>query len=401
MRAAGVAQASASRPPIPAPHPGPEFRGLFCCPSAHLRARTTETGSLTMSRRAREELSLLQRRHEPDLSPNPTWNIRMLVRLREIASMQAALILTRELSRLGRESELRKRVAIGDLLRLRAGVYVQTAEWEALDIDARYRTRVRAAAAVSPSGTQFSHDSAAALWRLPRTGAWSRDIHVVTEPTPGGTSRCGIRHHGHGLDPRPSMIDGVAVTSLARTLVDVAASADFVHAIVKLDAGLRRAGGTEHGNLSYETGPDKTDLFCLLESRTPFRGAVRARRAIEFADGHSGSALESYFRVQCHALGLPAPTLQAPFYDEQGLIGYTDFFWPHLGLIIEIDGASKYGSARRFQRGIDPAEIVRLEKLREDRLRRVSNDFARPPWPVVKDLRALATFLNRHGLWGR
>lgn len=124
-------------------------------------------------------------------------------------------------------------------MRVATGVYIDSAEWNALDRDARYRTRVRSAALRSSHGTQFSHDSAAALYRLPSIGSWPQQVHELTVRSAGGTSRRGIRRHGLGLDDDPRLIGEVSVTSLARTIVDLSCTTSFVRAVAMADVALR------------------------------------------------------------------------------------------------------------------------------------------------------------------
>jgi hypothetical protein len=111
----------------------------------------------------------------------------------------------------------------------------------------------------------------------------------------------------------------------------------------------------------------------------------------------SESPGESISRVQFHLLGFPPPELQVPFYDEQGLIGYADFYWPELDLVGEFDGDVKY-LGETYRRGRLPEEVVKAEKDREDRMRRVVRAFDRWDWEVALDQRRLALRLRPHGL---
>lgn len=218
------------------------------------------------------------------------------------------------------------------------------------------------------------------------------------ERRPGGRSRAGLKYHGLGVDLDPSIIDDVTVTSLTRTLLDVAAQPSFSRAVAMVDAGIRPA---EEGSFLHTLGmpqPPREHLLLLHEQRLPHFASTRAGRVLEFADDRSGSPGESLFRCQCHVLGLPAPELQVPFSDEDGLIGYADFYWRHLGLVVEIDGDVKYSAQRKYQLDLTPEQILLAEKKREDRMRRVVKDFARPPMTTVRDRRRLAGFLARHGL---
>ena len=304
------------------------------------------------------------------------------------------LYLAREALRLGTDRELRHGAATGLLTRVGVGVYVSTDQWSSMPPDEQYRTRVRGAGAVSAPRTQFSHDSAAALWRLPSVGRWPQVSHQLAPAQPGGSSRTQIRRHEVGLDPLSTRIDGTTVTSLARTVVDMACTTSMLRAVVMADAALRTPDATEWNRVPTSTA----ELHAVLESLLPYRGHARAGRVISFATGLAESPGESFARVQFHALGLPAPELQVPFYDELGLIGIADFYWRHLGLICEFDGLSKYGVLRRYQRGMTTQQVVIDEKKREDRMRRVSDDFVRLDWPTVQDRRTLAAHLRPHGL---
>lgn len=295
------------------------------------------------------------------------------------------LFLSAEAERLGTARELRRRAYAGHLVRVRRGVYVDAAAWASLDGDERYLTLVRSAALVSAPDSQFSRESAAVLWGLPMIGSWPTVAHELVDPRPGGTSRVGIRRHALGLDPSAVTTCGVTHTSLSRTLVDVACALPFGSAVPMLDAGLRM-------------GAERTGLREILDALLPYPGATRGRRALEFASPLSESPGESFTRVQCHALGLPPPQLQVPFSDARGLIGYADFYWPHLDLVVEFDGASKYSAHRLYQRTVTLEELVLAEKDREDRMRRVVKRFVRLRWPVVKDRRLLAQRLMEEGL---
>jgi len=142
----------------------------------------------------------------------------------------------------------------------------------------------------------------------------------------------------------------------------------------------------------------KHQLLQALGSLLPYPGSARARLAIDFADGCSGSPAESFCRVQFHALGLPAPELQVEISDEFGSIGFADFYWRHLGLVCEYDGRSKYGAFRQFQRNISAEQVLWQEKVREDRMRRVVKGFARLTSETVRDRHALADYLRTYGL---
>lgn len=87
------------------------------------------------------------------------------------------------------------------------------------------------------------------------------------------------------------------------------------------------------------------------------------------------TVLETFSRLALTERGLPEPVLQQAFYDEAGLIGYADMWWPGLRVIGEADGAVKYASR---------ADIVK-EKVREDRLRATGEAVVRWTFEEIED----------------
>jgi hypothetical protein len=302
-----------------------------------------------------------------------------------VMTAQPPLFLYREALRLGTSRQLTSAHRSGSLTRLARGAYIETAAWMSLTPDEKYRARVRAAAAISPPESQFCLDSAAALWRLPSIGPWPATAHELVAPSSGGTSRVGIRRYARGRDSSPALIDDVTVTSLARTIVDMSGTTPFVRAVTMADHALRM-------------GLAKHEITRVIDALEPYRGLGRARRVVEFASEQSESPGESFSRVQFLALGYPPPELQVEFFDEQGSIGFVDFFWRELGLVAEFDGRSKYGALRKYQRDMSLEQILLSEKDREDRLRRVARSFVRLDWVKVSDRRRLAGFLRPAGL---
>ena len=92
-------------------------------------------------------------------------------------------------------------------------------------------------------------------------------------------------------------------------------------------------------------------------------------------------------------MGLPAPQLQVEFRDARGLIGFADFWWEELNLIGEFDGYIKYSDPRHL-RGRTPAQALRDEKTREDRLRAVGPRVARWGWTEALSPRELRGILK-------
>lgn len=233
------------------------------------------------------------------------------------------------------------------------------------------------------------------MWRLPMIGKWPTVAHQVVSQSSGGSSRVGIQRHAIGLDPDALTIEHVMVTSLERTIIDVAGTSNFVTAVGMTDRALAGIGVTADLPAHATT---KSRLMDALDARQSLRGATRARRVIEFATNQAQSPLESLARVQFALLGYPPPMLQVAFADEEGHIGTTDFFWPEHRLVVEADGLKKYGKERLFQRDLPDIEVFLAEKRREDRIRRQVRSFARIDWALAIDSAALAEHLAPHGL---
>lgn len=306
-------------------------------------------------------------------------------------------VLSRAARRAGEERSLARRERAGDLVRLRPGVYVSAETWNGLGPDARFRALVFAAAEVVRPGTQFAGDAAAALLRLPSLGPWPSRVQALGGRAAGGRSSSGIERRSAPLDSNPLTMNGASITPLGRTVVDVSARSTFPRSVCMVDHAMRIPvdGEFRHGNKLASVTAE--ELLAVSASLAPFSGRTKAELAIRFGRGESGSIGESLSRAQMYLLGLPAPQLQVPFYDADGLIGYVDFYWPELDLIGEFDGRVKYNN-RWYLRGQLPEEVVWAEKLREDRLRAVARDLVRWTWEIALSAPKLAARLAGHGL---
>lgn len=305
------------------------------------------------------------------------------------------LIRRRDFAAIGAESALKAAVERGHVRRVVAGIYVASAVAESWDADARFRATVHATAMRHPDET-FSHFSAAALWRLPNLEPWPARAEAVVDVSTGGRSTEVLRRRAIGRPTSPELVDRVAVTDLARTVVDVGSIGRFSQAVAIADAAL--AGSTDIDGL--DRAPIRTEtLHETLTTRVSQRGVTRCRRVIEFADGASGSPGESLSRVAIHMLGFAAPRLQEPFFDDEGLIGYVDFWWPEFGVIGEFDGHGKYLRSE-LRNGRSIGEVVVAEKRREDRLRALPEvrTVTRWGWVDARSLRRLESALQRAGL---
>lgn len=307
--------------------------------------------------------------------------------------VEAALIIATEHGRVATiESMLRTELARGSIVRLRRGVYAHTALWQQLSPTERYQAFVIGVARGAPQRPVLSHSSAAALLGLPRVEPWPGVVHELVERGGGGHSRPGRQQHSLGLNAEDIISrDGLLLTTLERTLVDLAASSSTFSAVAAIDAALHM--GRRFGAPAMIT---KGALLEVWERMLPFRGSIRAKELLEFGDGLSGSVNESNSRVTMARLGLPAPELQRVWLID-GAEYDTDFYFPSVDAIGEADGRGKYVDPMMLA-GRTPAEAVYDEKIREDALRRRARAFTRWDYAIGMSLPRLGARLAEIGV---
>ncbi|BDZ65262.1 type IV toxin-antitoxin system AbiEi family antitoxin domain-containing protein [Agromyces mangrovi Wang et al. 2018] len=277
----------------------------------------------------------------------------------------------------------------GRLIRLRRGAYVDASRWAAMRPEARHAQLVRATSDFARTRTSpVSHLSAAAMHGLPIVGRVPRGVHVWSGSARGGSSSTGLISHRAGTQPETTSVDGIAVTSLARTVVDVASTEQFGTAVCVLDSALGRPIGGSKTILTTDM------LVAELDRAGLTHGRRAAERAIGFADQRSGSPGESWSRAAMHELGFVVPDLQVRFEREHGHAD-VDYYWRSHGIVGEFDGNQKY-ARDEFLRGRAPADVVVAEKRREDELRRRPDvrGFVRWDWRVARSPRRLAALLD-------
>ena len=277
-------------------------------------------------------------------------------------------------------------------VRLRRGVFTTTEHWGLLTPRQRYLAEIRAVVATRLGDPLISHQSAAAVWGIPLDEAWPSTVHVLAPPQSRARSKNGVTvHRSHVLDADVVDVDGMLVTSPARTLLDLARTTSFATAVVAIDHALNPRSASPEVFLTEAVLREK-----LLESRSP-RGLVRAERAIGFARPDADNPGESLSRVAIFELGFPEPLLQTCHPNPRGGFYFTDFEWPAYRLIGEFDGQGKY-LKDEYLRGLTPGEAVAREKVREDDLRSEGNGMARWGPADVRDRRSLLRILTTAGL---
>jgi hypothetical protein len=166
------------------------------------------------------------------------------------------------------------------------------------------------------------------LLKRPRPGA-------ITLTRPPGSrsirrSPGGITFHAATLPPgHVTKRFKVPVTTVARTVADIARTSSFMEGVVVTDSALHSQQTT------------KAELAAVLSACGQWTGLGQARRVAEFSDARSESVLESCSRVVFDAHGLPAPDLQVELGAER-FAGRADFYWREYLTVAEADGESKY-----------------------------------------------------------
>ncbi|MGU3432219.1 hypothetical protein ACNHUS_04305 [Actinomycetes bacterium M1A6_2h] len=252
------------------------------------------------------------------------------------------------------DSDIRRELSRGIITAVRPGVYLSTEEFMALSAESRHLKCVRAAS-LSTDGV-VSHQSAALVhgFRL-----WNPDLRLVHMTVgPSSTGRRTTRRHVHSAPLGAADIvevDGIAVTSSARTVADLSRTLSFEAAVCLGDSALRLGKVT------------RTEIVEALLS-LPVRGRKPALAAVDFFDGLSETVGESRSRVMLRTFQFPSPELQVELFTVDGrLIARTDFLVEEYGVIGEFDGQVKY--TVHVPAGKTAGDVVFQEKRREDELR--------------------------------
>ena len=284
----------------------------------------------------------------------------------------------------------------GTRVRVARGVYTTATQWDSLHGTDRYLAVIHAIANTRRTSPIISHWSAAALHGLPMIGAWPSTVHITVPPASGSRSRHQVTRHSLSLDDDEVVeISGFRVTSLARTIIDIAACGKFSSAVTMADFALHVDRFERR-----QPGCTRDELARQWQRGMPFSGFARAREVVDFATELSDSALESLSRSNMELIGFPRPRLQVPFFDHRGLIGYGDFFWPEFSLIGEADGDLKYLDPA-FRNSRSAEQVLLAQSKRENRLRALGFRVARWDWDTAVSLPALRDHLRAAGLPAR
>ena len=250
------------------------------------------------------------------------------VAMARLAAVQFGVVTSAQLADLGfSSSAISRMVASGRLIRLYRGVYAVG--------HSRLIARGRWLAAVLACGDEavLSHRDAAALSDLRRS---ERSRIDVTVPGRRGSGQQGIQiHRVRRLSPDEiTEIDGIRVTTIARTLFDLC---DVIPA-----TQVRRAF-----EQAERMGELDSRALHLVAERAHGRHALKVFLPL-LAEDHADSAraksdLEARFLDFVRERGLPVPAVNAM------VGGYeVDAYWRGTKLIVELDSWAFHRSKRSF-----------------------------------------------------
>jgi hypothetical protein len=248
-------------------------------------------------------------------------------------------------------------------------------------VEERHRLLVASTVAVGDGKSVVSFGSAAVLHGLPVWYPAIQKVHLTRIRSDGGRIRSLVHRHVAELDSgEDCVIDGLAVTSLARTFVDYARTVPLGWSVAAGDQALR-------------AGMSMQDVDDQLTSAKARRGIGRARYAAKIIDAESESPGESLSRVLFGEAGLPMPELQVELFDDGRYVARVDFLWRDFGTVGEFDGLIKYG--RLLRPGESAADAVIREKQREDKVRDLGLGVVRWIWADIFERQDLVRRLKR------
>jgi very-short-patch-repair endonuclease len=250
-------------------------------------------------------------------------------RVMGIAAQQAGQITITQLLGAGlTRAAVRSRYARGFLTRRGRGVYAVAGAWLAP------HAAERAAVLECGDGAVLSHRTAANLWGLTRGDADRGPISLTAVGR--DCRRPGLKvHRTRELDPRDRReLDGLPVTSPARTLIDFAAEATNSELAQALNEARARKLVTD-------------EAIEAAIARAPNRNGVAALRALlksEHDRGFTRSEAERLLRRLVAQARLPVPKFNAR------LRGFeVDAFWPDQRLVVEVDGWDVHRKRSSFE----------------------------------------------------
>lgn len=282
--------------------------------------------------------------------------------LAQIAASSKGVVTRAELLRAGvTGNEIGHRLRTGALIPEHPGVY--RVGHAAPSVEARYLAAVRACG----DGALLSGRAAAFLYGLIKGRPPRPEVTARTKRRVKGVA---TRRSRAGIHPDDAATcRRIPVTSVARTLVDIAAR-------LQVD-DLARA--CHEAGVRYRTTP--RDVEAVLARRPTSSGAGKLRRVMR-GDVHVAlSKLERLFLALVREAGVPLPKANKPAGGRR-----VDCRWPEYRLTVELDSYRYHGSRHAWEQD---RRREREARARGDEFRRYTWWDVEHPRLMLRDLRSL------------
>jgi very-short-patch-repair endonuclease len=198
----------------------------------------------------------------------------------------------------------------------------------------------------------LSHVTAAAAWRvLPYTA----DLHVTIPTTSGREHRDGIHVHRQAVPAHHrTVLHGIPVTALIRTILDLAATAPL--------KTLERA--FEQAQVIHHLAPAHLEVEALIRNGHRGNGRLKLVLADAVAPGQVESILELRFLKFCRDHDLPRPLTQVRFGPWRA-----DFLFNEERVVVETDSARFHATAARRRKDAEKTVYIEAAGSQVERLR--------------------------------
>jgi very-short-patch-repair endonuclease len=160
-----------------------------------------------------------------------------------------------------------------------------------------------------------------------------------------------VIHRDTLVEDEMCVIDGMAVTTPARTAFDLGRRGRLEIAVIRLDA------------LACATRLQRRHVDPLVDRHRGARGIVQLRQAVDLMDGGAESPQETRTRLLLINAGFPRPKTQLVVCNEHGdFVARVDMGWPEWRVGVQYDGPQHWTDPERHARDIDQqAELQALD----------------------------------------
>jgi very-short-patch-repair endonuclease len=240
-----------------------------------------------------------------------------------------------------------------------------------------WEQKLKAAQLWAGDGSAVYRRSAAVLYEI--RGSSTPHVEVVG-PTrkriPAGVIYRCSRLSRHDVRP----YKGFIVTSVERTLIDLASAWSEEELAIGLDDALRR-----RLTITSRIAHRLEDL-----GREGRKGSGVLRKLLVERSGldeFPESPLETKFLEFVHRHGLPVPQLQTRFTLEQGRVRRVDFFFPQASLVIELDSYEWHSGRRAWEEDLRRRNQLEARGLKV--MHYTARDLVRRPRETAKEIASL------------